>query len=409
MRDARGTIVILSQVFVPDPAAAGQHLADVARELVRRGWRVRVLTAARGYDDPTARYPSHEVLDGVEVQRLSLSSFGKGSLRARLAGGALFTAQALVRALAVPGLRGVLVSTSPPFCGAAGAMLSVLRRAPLKYWLMDLNPDQAVALGLMDEHSLPVRLFDALNTFTLRRAADVVLMDRFMRDRVARKHAVDGRFTILPPWPMHPPAANLPHADNPFRAREGLQGKFVVMYSGNHGPAHPLTTVLDAAARLAEDSRFVFLFVGGGTGKHEVEERIRRGARNVRSLPFQPLGDLRASLSAADVHVVSMAAGVVGLVHPSKAYGAMAVSRPLLVLGPAPNPVADLMDAHGMGRRVEHGDVDGAVAALRELADLPEAQRAELGARAAALVAGELGREALCARFCDVVERGLVR
>jgi hypothetical protein len=31
-----------------------------------------------------------------------------------------------------------------------------------------------------------------------------------------------------------------------FRARYGLKHKFVVMYSGNHSPIHPLDTLLEA-------------------------------------------------------------------------------------------------------------------------------------------------------------------
>jgi len=42
------TFVFLSQVYVPDPAAVGQHLADAAEELVRRDNRVIVYTASRG-------------------------------------------------------------------------------------------------------------------------------------------------------------------------------------------------------------------------------------------------------------------------------------------------------------------------------------------------------------------------
>ena len=77
------TVVIFSQVFVPDPASVGQHIYDVAVELVRRGFRVKVYTANRGYDDPTARYPSYEVREGVEIRRLPLSSFGKKSIATR--------------------------------------------------------------------------------------------------------------------------------------------------------------------------------------------------------------------------------------------------------------------------------------------------------------------------------------
>src|SRR5687768_15943333 len=48
--DRRKTLLILSQVFVPDPASVGQHMADVAAEMARRGHRVKVYASARGYE-----------------------------------------------------------------------------------------------------------------------------------------------------------------------------------------------------------------------------------------------------------------------------------------------------------------------------------------------------------------------
>ena len=34
------TLLVICQVYEPDPAAVGQQVADVAREMARRGWRV---------------------------------------------------------------------------------------------------------------------------------------------------------------------------------------------------------------------------------------------------------------------------------------------------------------------------------------------------------------------------------
>ena len=78
------TLLILSQVYVPDPASVGQHMADAATEMARRGYRVVVLAANRGYNDPSMKYPPSEVLDGVEIRRIPLSSFGKGSILMRV-------------------------------------------------------------------------------------------------------------------------------------------------------------------------------------------------------------------------------------------------------------------------------------------------------------------------------------
>jgi len=404
------TFLIISQVYVPDPASVGQHVADAAAEMARRGYRVIVYASARGYDDPSKRYPAREHLHGVEVRRLPLSSFGKGSIAVRLLAQWIFLAQAVVRGLFTRGLAGVMVSTSPPFCGVGGAIIGLFRRVPVKYWLMDLNPDQMVAMKIITERSLPARVFDAFNRFTLRRASDIVMLDRFMLERVERKGVpVKHKTAVMPPWPHEDELQSIPHQDNPFRATHRLNDprRFVIMYSGNHSPANPLATLLDAAKRLESDPRLVVYCIGGGGGKKEVDDRIAGGATNIVSLPYQPLDQIKYSLSAADVHVVSIGDAVVGIVHPCKVYGAMAVSRPLLLLGPDPCHVSDLIDQHRIGWRVRHGDVDGAERALRQMLDTPPEELAAMGTRAAAAIRDSLSKDALCGRFCDVLERGL--
>jgi len=401
------TFLIISQVYVPDPAAVGQHITDAAEEMARRGYRVVVYTSARGYEDPSKKYAAREVRNGVEVRRLGLSSFGKSSIKVRLLGQGLFVLQALVRGLFTRRLCGLMVSTSPPFCGVAGVIISRLRGVPLKYWLMDLNPDQMIALRLLGEGSFPVRVFDLFNRWTFGRAADIVVLDRFMGERVQRKLDVAAKTHVMPPWPHEDKLERLAHAENPFRAEHGLEGRFVVMYSGNHSPANPIRTLLDAAERLQGDERLVVMCIGGGGGKKEVEERVARGVRNIRSLPYQPFDRIRYSLSAADVHAVSIGNEVVGIVHPCKVYGAMAVSRSILLLGPTPSHVSDLIERHRVGWHINHGDVDGAERVLREMMSLPREELEAMGHRAAELIAGSLSKRELMKRFCDVMQRGV--
>ncbi len=53
--------------------------------------------------------------------------------------------------------------------------------------------------------------------------------------------------------------------DNPLRSKWGFHDEFVFGYSGNLGRAHEFATVLKAAEILRNNSRVIFLFVGGGT------------------------------------------------------------------------------------------------------------------------------------------------
>lgn len=149
---------------------------------------------------------------------------------------------------------------------------------------MDVNPDQMIALGMLTSRSLPARVFDYFNRAVLRRAHDVIVLDRFMAERINSKVDVSGKIVILPPWPAVDPADVVSNEDNPFRKEHGLEGKLVIMHSGNHGPSNPLTTIIEAGKRLCDESRLVVLFVGGGIGKREVEDPANSARGTSREL-----------------------------------------------------------------------------------------------------------------------------
>jgi colanic acid biosynthesis glycosyl transferase WcaI len=412
---SNNTLLIFSQVFVPDPASVGQHVADVATEMARRGHRLIVYTSARGYDDPTVKYPRRETLKGVEVRRLPLASFGKKSILTRIIGTVSFMGQALLAGLLARDLGGIFFSTSPPLVGVIATLIHWVRGAPIAYWLMDLNPDQLIALGKLRPRSPAAGLLRGVNGLILHESSLIVVLDRFMADRVDPRRRLRDRMLVMPPWPHEDylggcsvgPAATDREA-NPFRARHGLVGKFVVMYSGNHSPSNPLDTLLEAALAFRDDPDIRFLFVGGGIGKRRVEAFIHaHGLTNALSLPYQPLSELQHSLSAADVHVVSLGEPMVGIIHPCKVYGAMAVARPVLYFGPSPSHIADLLSEHQFGREVRHGDVAGAVEAIRELRAAAPCDRDEMGRRGAEALSRRLSQEILCSQFCDRLERAM--
>jgi hypothetical protein len=384
---------------------------DVAAEMVRRGWRVVVYCADRGYHDPTLRYASRELRDGVDVRRLPLSSFGKRSLLIRLVGAMSFLLQAALRGLFMRGLDGILVSTSPPLCPAAAWIVGTLRRrVAITYWVMDLNPDQLVALGLFKEDSLVVRIFDWFNRRILARANNVVTLDRFMAERLLAKRDVRSKLTVMPPWPLEDHLEIVEHADNPFRREHQLDGRFVIMYSGNHTKYSPLRTILDAAVRLRDDDRVRFMFIGEGSGKPEVDQVIaEHRLTGAISLPYQPLDQIKYSLSAAELHLVVLGDDEVGTRHPCKIYGAMALAKPILLVGPDPSHVSDLVQNAGIGWHIRHGQVDEAVQLIRQMLDAPREEIAAMGQRARQEIDRELNVAKLRGRLCDLIEQSRPR
>ena len=399
-------LVIFSQVYPPDPAAVGQHLSDVAEEMVCRGWQVTVYTSRRGYDDPRARFASREIRAGVCVNRLELSSFGKRSLVIRLCAQLFFVAQAVPRIILLAGVSCVLVSTSPPFAGFFGAIASAVRRVPLVWWVMDVNPDQLVAIGRVRPDSWLVRLFDWMNRQALRAASAVIVLDGRMKQVMQRKSPTPISMHVIPPWAGTALTDTAPVEINPFREQLGSHGKLVVMYSGNHAITSPLTTLLRAIRQLTDVGNLQFVFVGGGAGKGDVERLISdRPDLPVCSLPYQPRESLHLVLAAADVHVVSLADEAVGLVHPCKLYGAMAAGRPVIALASAESYVGEIVGTHGIGWRVAHGDVDGMTTVLQQVCGAGAAGLREMGEVARAVASGTYPADRAVAAVCDVLDK----
>ena len=93
-----------------------------------------------------------------------------------------------------------------------------------------------------------------------------------------------------------------------------------------------------------------------------------------------------------------------GVVHPCKVYGAMAMSRPILLVGPQPCHASEILDETGSGWHIAHGDVEGAAALLRQIIQTPESERTRMGRAAHDYIATRVSKHRLCGNMCDTLE-----
>jgi glycosyltransferase involved in cell wall biosynthesis len=363
-------ILILNQAFYPDVVSVAQHAADLGAALAERGHQVTAIASRRAYDSPSKTFPPVESWAGVTIYRVRSTAFGKKALWRRAIDFASFYVSCMAR-LATLGRFDVVVGmTVPPLISVLAAAFVRVRGGSLVSWVMDLNPDEAIAAGALRTGSIAERTLSRLLRFSLSSSAAIVVLDRFMRDRVvARGVPLDALF-VIPPWSHDSVVHYDLHAREQFRRQHGLGGKFVVMYSGNHSPCHPLDTLLEAARSLATDSDIHFAFVGGGSQFPRVQEfTARHSLKNVLCLPYQPLDALAGSLSAADLHVVLMGDGFVGTVHPCKIYNILATGSPFLYVGPCPNHITDLVASGSTSAHfANHGETEAVISHVRQAA-----------------------------------------
>lgn len=355
-------IVLINQTFHPDVVSSGQHLADLACRLAQRGHEVTVIASRRGYDNPRNVFPTRESWQGINIMRVSNTGFGKGAKWKRAANFATFLASCCWRLCRLPRQDVVVAMTSPPLVSVIAAWFARIRGSRFCYWVMDLNPDEAVAAGWLAPRSLAARLFERFSRFSLRQAAAVVVLDRFMQQRILDKGIEERKIAIIPPWSHDSEVRFDAEGRVLFRKENSLENKFVVMYSGNHSPCHPLATVLAAAKRLSSRDDIAFCFVGGGAEFGRVKQfAAEEKLSNITCLPYQPLDELAGALSAADLHLVIMGDPFVGIVHPCKIYNILRVGSPLLYIGPKPSHVSEILarvNGQLPWRWAGHGRVD---------------------------------------------------
>ena len=342
--------------------ATGQYLSELATALAEKGHEVTVVTGRRAYDDPEKMFPAQETWRDVRIFRVFSTRFGKQAKWRRTADFASFIFSCWARLLFLRRHDIVVALTTPPLISFIGAGRAKLWRARFCYWVMDMNPDEAIAAGWLRADSLAGRILERMSRFSLRRADKIIALDRFMRDRIIAKGIAPGKIAVIPPWSQDNEVRFDAVGRGQFRKAHGLQDKFVVMYSGNHSPVHPLDTLMQAAEKLQADASIAFCFIGGGSEFKRVQRWVEAGKRaNVLCLPYQPLAQLSASLSAADAHVVVMGDAMLGLVHPCKIYNILAVSAPVIYIGPRPSHVTEILDRLGGEHpsiQVKHGAAD---------------------------------------------------
>lgn len=407
-------VVLLNQPFHPDVVSTAQIAKDLADALVRRGHRVTAVASRSVYGKAGAALPTREEIpvahhDGrpagtITVHRVGLSIFGKKGIAARLADFLLFYMLATFRVLTLPRPDIVVGFTTPPFIALVGILARWFRGSRSVYWVMDLYPDVAIECEVMKRGSLPAKFFEGLSRWLLRQSDATVALGRCMRERILAKDIPASKVAWIPVWADLTGIEPVPHAENPYRATFAPKGEFVVMYSGNLGIGHDAKTMIDAMILLKDDPSIRFVFVGGGKRRAEVEQAAKAaGLTNFAWAEYQPREKLAQSLSAADVHLISLRKGLEGIMVPSKLFGIMGAGRASIYLGEPGSEIWRVLSAAEAGVISPEGDGQALARAITSLRDDP-ARLATLGENARRGIEGAFDAATSCAAWIRLLE-----
>jgi len=404
-------VSIHTMYFLPDFGSAPILINELASDLAARGHDVEVVTTL-----PRQRTPelkgllfSRRKMNGFVVKRFwtNTTSHPIG----RLVAWNIYTAGTILNALTLRKGDVLFLRTPPLQLGLTGFLAAKLRGVRVVLSVQDIHPDLSIESGILRNRAA-IRFAQGLEKWVYGVSDHILVIgDGFLKN-LLDKGVPRGKMTVIPNWVDTDFLRPLPK-DNPVSRRYGLHDRFVMMYSGTISISsdRALEHILEAAAALRGHKDVVFVIVGEGLKKAELQKRAAElGTDNVRFLPFQSYGDLPHLLASSDVLLVPLDKEKSQMSVPSKLYNFLAAGRPVLGLAPPDSEVAALIRGTRSGDVVPPDDVAGIGEAVLRLKGDPDARR-DMASNARRYVVGNFARkmtmdryEALLATVAGVVD-----
>ena len=360
-------ILVINQHFYPEVAATGQLLLDLCEDLVSAGYRVKVITGNPNGDlNKNNKIPKRENYNGIEILRLKNTTFNKYIMPGRILNYLSFHFLVFFHTLFCTKPDLVIVLSTPPFISFYGLLLKVLKRVKTIYVVQDLFPDLVVELGKIKNRYF-INVLESLSKLIIRRMDRVVVVGEFMKRKIKRDilQGMDSEHIItIHNWADGEKIKVMrgEKEKNFLKEEWGLEGKFIVSYSGNIGDLHEFDTIISAAEDLEEQGwkSICFVFIGEGIKKGYIERKVKeKGLNNILFFTFQPREVLKYSLGLADVSLVTLEKGFEGMVVPSKIYGILASGKPVIAVVGGESEITEIIRKGRCGEVVKIGDCKG--------------------------------------------------
>ena len=376
-------VLLLTQWFDPEPTFKGMVFA---RELVRQGFEVEVLTGFPNYPNGKVyagyriKLIQREVIDGVQVTRVPLYPNHGHSVIKRMLNYASFAVSSLFYGLFMARRSDVIYAYHPPLTvGITASIIRIARSIPVVYDIQDIWPDSLRATGMLN-NVFALKLIAAVCQWVYRTVDHIaVLSPGFMR-LLKQRNVPEAKIDVIYNW-ADEAALMEPRGCLPASFPGG--DRFRIVFAGNMGKAQALDSVLDAAVLLqVRSSRVCFVMIGGGVEVNRLRQRATAlRLNNVVFLPPVPLAEVGILLNAADVLLVHLRKDpLFEITIPSKTQAYMSVGKPLLMA--VDGNAADMVLQSGGGVVVESENPGLLAKVAEDLSTLSSSALLEMGQRA---------------------------
>lgn len=349
---AKKKLLIYAHYYIPDTASTGQILRELAEGMLDK-FDITVICVVPSYlgtveDKYKTRKYYKEKINGVNVLRIRVPEFTKINKKSRVKNILSYFFGAMGATFKVGKMDYVLSISQPPVLGGLlGVWGKWMKHAKYIYNIQDFNPEQVLAVGYT-KSKLITNAMMWFDKFSCKRSDLVITVGRDLVETVRKRFKGKRvpKTVMINNWTDETEIYPLPQDHQrvmEFKKKYGLDGKFVIMYSGNIGlyydleklikvlkqfrKGYTLTGVREDGLRTKDGRKVVFAFIGAGSVLQKlVQYSNRHHFENTVFIPYQDKADLVYSLNAGDVHWCVNAKGIKGVSCPSNVYLKLSVA-----------------------------------------------------------------------------------
>jgi glycosyltransferase involved in cell wall biosynthesis len=362
-------ILILTEGFPPETKSCSTLFFELAETLVKRGHQVSVITRMPRYNvaDGTDlnKIPSREIITGIKVRRMQTPPLARDipiirGLEHFILGWIFFWGGLFEK-------FDIVLSYSPPLplC-IAGYWLGRVKRARSVANIQDLYPQTVIDLGLLKNKYL-IAVSKWMERFIYKRSDALTVHSSGNSDYVIREGAAGSKVKIVHNW-VDTELIKPGEKNNDFSKKYDLDGRFVVSFAGVMGFAQGLEVIVKAAEKLKDKKEIVFIMVGDGVKRPELEHLAADlKLNNLKFISTQPRDLYPQVLHASDICLVTLGKDLLTPVVPGKLLSIMASGRPVVASIPLSGDTPKIINDCCCGIAVEAGRPDLLAEAILKL------------------------------------------
>lgn len=334
-------ILFITDNFPPESNAPANRTFEHAREWVKKGHKVTVVTCAPNFPDGKLHKGyknnliSKETIEDINVWRVKTYITPNEGFFKRSLDYVSFMFSSSIFGLFTKNVD-IIIGTSPQFFTVISSwFLSKVKRVPFVFELRDIWPASITAVGAMKQNFV-IKLFEKIELFLYDEAKLIISVTESFKDDLEKRGVKREKIKVIHNGVDLKRFNKKLNQDNTYIEKFNLEDKFIVGYIGTLGLAHSIENILLAAERTLENKNIKFVLVGNGAERNKLKKIIeKRKLTNVLMIPNQPREKITKLWSICDVSIVNLKnTPLFRTVIPSKIFESMGSGLPIIICVP---------------------------------------------------------------------------